>query len=65
MDRLTMVIATGAGIAWGGSDAYRAWQAARNPDSTEPAMRQRAALGRLQGLFANQPALRGAIRKPD
>ena len=28
-ERLTIAVATGTGIAWGGQDAYEAWQSAR------------------------------------
>lgn len=69
---LTLTLAQGVGIGFGGDAAYRAWLAQQTPRA-EPGQdavaRQRATIGRLQMLFAQQPArsgLRTAIKmKPD
>lgn len=72
---LTLSLASGVGIGMGGENAYRAWLTAQDEPSQRsgPAVagdptaiaRQRAAIGRLQALFAQQPsaALRDAIRR--
>jgi hypothetical protein len=54
MDRLTLSVATGSGIAWGGQDAFDAWRASRGyaggaPDARK--QKQEMALARLSRLF--------------
>lgn len=53
MDRLTLAVASGTSIAWGGKDAYAAWQRSRSGegDQEERAARQSATLANLARLF--------------
>lgn len=71
---LTLATAAGVGIAFGGAQALRSWQAAQDaaspsPESSDRVQRQNEAIGRLQRLFAEQPAhsaFRNAVQvKPD
>lgn len=70
---LTLALASGVGIGFGGQAAYQAWLAEQGPQtptvpSPDAIARQRAAIQRLQTLFAHQPnaGLRGAITvEPD
>lgn len=55
MDRLTLAVAAGSGIAWGGAEAFEAWRSARTGRTPEAgkaaAAKQRASLARLSRLF--------------
>ena len=53
MDRLTLSVATGSGIAWGGQDAFDAWRTSRGYETTSPdrQAKQDMALARLSRLF--------------
>lgn len=60
MDRLTMAVATGSAIAWGGQEAYDAWRRSRDlpaavPRAVSPEARM-AAVGHVAAMFP------GAVR---
>lgn len=65
---LTLSLASGVGIGMGGEKAYKTWLAAQPgaaaPTAESAVARQRAAIQRLQTLFASQPsaALREAVK---
>lgn len=53
MDRLTLAVAAGTGIAFGGKEAFDAWQKARSAptDKEDRINRQNATLARLSAMF--------------
>jgi hypothetical protein len=57
MDRLTIAVASGTGIAFGGKDAYEAWESARGkkpsapPTHSDPVTARNIQLARLRQMF--------------